>query len=176
MLCLEARQTEKGEEAFLLRKGLNKQLQDEMVPIGYFCEKFFIVRPDLVQVSLVLGNQTFDAVVRDNRVDSSGIDYLEVACVEDCDEHRSRECMLDEGFATVRKSVGDIFAMLNGIIQKKCPKNYPENTVLLMYSKIDYSLEIYDAFEFEYASVYRPLIDARFKAVFILDRNKMKRL
>ncbi len=173
---MEARVDQPQEESFLLRKGLNKELLDEMVPIGYFCSHFFLEDPEQVDVSLLLGNQTFDARVSDRRQSTSGIEYLEVACIEDQQEHRSRTEMLASGIGSIKRSSTDVFDLINAIIEKKAPKDYPKNTVLLMFNKLVYPEALYRDFEFEHAWKFRPLLDGTFLHAFIVDREKMIRL
>lgn len=175
-LCMRERLGLVQEKMFQSRKKFYKQLQDEMLPIGYFCDHYFTSQPELVEVALVLGNQTYDAKVIDRRPDSSGIEYLEIACIEDNQEHESRMEMLEKGRSTISRSETDLFDLINGIISKKSPKNYPQNTALLMFSKIVYPELLYRNFEFEYASLFRPKLDARFKCAFILDRKKLIQL
>lgn len=174
-ICSAYRKTLEQEEDFLRRKGSLKQLADEMVPIGYFCKHFFTQNPELIKIRLILGNQQYDAEVHDSRILSSGINFLEISCIEDRTEHDSRVELLSQDKSSISHTTREIFEMINNIIRKKSSKNYPKNTALLIYSKIAFPRELYELFEFEHAFEFRERLK-NFHSAFILDRNQLYQL
>jgi len=174
-ICLAYRKTPEQEANFLRRKGSLKQLADEMVPIGYFCKHFFTKNPELVKIRLILGNQQYDAEVHDVRILSSGINFLEVSCIEDRTEHDSRVEQLSQDKSYISHTTREIFEMTNNLIIKKSSISYPKNTSLLIYSKIAFPRELYELFEFEHAFKFRESLK-NFHSVFILDKNQIYQL
>ncbi|UZW62372.1 hypothetical protein [Lysobacter enzymogenes] len=182
-LCIHARRDAIEEDMFLRRKGLYGKLQNEMVPIGYFCRHYFKSNPEQVQIALKVGNQSHEATVTDSRADSSGIEYIEVTSIEDDQEHKSRTKMSERinqthpEPITISRRLRDFYELINKAITAKSSNvAYPPNTALLMFSHIAYSRDVYLEFEFENAWYYRPLLDGRFKYAFILDRETLFQL
>lgn len=138
-LCMLLKRTPEGEAAFLERKGAAKQLCDEVIPIGYFCNHIFGVGDKGVSVKLVLGNQSHDAIVSGSENMRKGISYFEVTSIEDEDVHKQRMELLERGHSNreylVSERLQQRSALLDRIIRKKASKEYPNDTALIIYSK-----------------------------------------
>ena len=78
-----------------LRTGISKQLIEEVLPIGLFASRYFERSPE-VEIALKVGNQSYDAIVRDVRVKSSGIEYLEVTMASEGELDYLRMLKLNE--------------------------------------------------------------------------------
>ena len=76
-LISDFRSEENGIEQIRLRKGLAKQLMEEMLPIGRFAMNHFEASSDVI-IELRLGNQHYDAIVKDKRTPKGSIEYIEV--------------------------------------------------------------------------------------------------
>ncbi|MBK6999154.1 MAG: hypothetical protein IPH35_04000 [Rhodoferax sp.] len=138
-LCALVRSTPFGEEQFLKRIGLAKELCDEMVPIGYFCELFLKLEAPQAKVSLKLGNQTYDATVEHEHDSGSKINFIEVTSLEDQTEHKTRTELHRNGVVTAIKRDSEWVAergrILARVLAKKLGKEYPKGTALIIYCK-----------------------------------------
>jgi hypothetical protein len=142
-LCGCVRATQKGEQTFLLRKGLAKELCDEMMPLGYLCE-YYLKRWPGTKVQLKLGNQAFDANVSGTLENTDIPSYVEITCLEDGTVHKQREKLHLQGVIAEQYWESDMIlhlsSLLHRVIKNKGEKTYPGGTLLLVFLKTDYQL------------------------------------
>ncbi|WP_028224472.1 hypothetical protein [Paraburkholderia ferrariae] len=137
-LCSVLQSTPDGMKKFMHRIGLAKELQDEMVPLGYLCKYFYEESP-AVEARLVLGNQAGDAVIVDRRSGAPVSSHVEITVLENETEHKKRVELHKTGVVTeivsetrLNETQG---AMLRKVLTKKSGKEYPSDTMLLVFCK-----------------------------------------
>lgn len=97
--------TAEGKHAVRFREGLAKPLVEEALPLGIFCEKYFNGSRCVV-IHHVLGNQNFDAKVRDKRIRKSQIEYLEITQAHEGENAHLRMVHLEQkGHANILGAV-----------------------------------------------------------------------
>ena len=69
--------SEEGKQAVRFREGLLKELIEEALPLGIFCDLYF-GGSDKVIVTHTVGNQNFDVTIEDNRDSKTPLEYLEI--------------------------------------------------------------------------------------------------
>jgi hypothetical protein len=87
--------SKEGKHAVRFRKSLTKELIEEALPLGIFCEKYFGVS-ELVKVQHVIGNQNYDAIIYDERVEKTTLKYLEITQAHEGQDANSRMQVLEE--------------------------------------------------------------------------------
>ena len=153
----EAAKTKHEKNQSNLHEGLYKQLMEELYPISCYCSNIYEDREG-VSIMPVLGNQNFDAIIRDN---DKNIEYnIEVTCSIDGYDRRLRmEHFVQYGTTSfsgkppVRIANGEVrrlgiddidfdessllrqslFSRVMADFQKKQSKKYESGTVLLIY-------------------------------------------
>lgn len=146
-----------GQELIRLRIGLAKELMNEAFPIGLLASTYFD-KSEQVSIALKIGNQNFDATVKDNREPSSLVEHIEVTMADDGEDDYSRMCVLNQkgevsGLGQVTKtgtkkkgkvinvsddmvSQADVLSSersrISRAIERKLGKVYPPNTLLLL--------------------------------------------
>lgn len=149
--------TPEGRLAIRHRRGLCKPLAEELFPLALLCETFFEKSP-AVELTPVIGNQNYDALVQDNRVSPVGFSRIEVTQGHEGEDTHLRMIHLErEGHAnllgSVRKSgtkrtgltvsidtafrrhedvVNDQIGLVLSAIEKKLAKRYEPETALLV--------------------------------------------
>ena len=152
----------KAEDPDGLRKirlciGLAKELMQEAFPIGLFASQYFQLSYD-VEIALKVGNQGYDAIVRDRRTAPSGIAYLEVTLASEGETDYLRMLKLHEagqvsGLGQVTKTgtkkTGRVIRVeaeavsqrevlekerriIAEAIERKVDKTYPADTALII--------------------------------------------
>ena len=89
-LIARVKDNEDGMESIRLRTGMSKVLMEETLPIGYFAKAHYRSSPDVL-IKLKIGDQHYDALVKDKREHPSPIEKIEVTsslCVRS-EEHTS---------------------------------------------------------------------------------------
>ena len=100
-----------------LRQGLSKHLLEEALPIGYFAKRHFLSSED-VKISLIIGNQGYDAVVEDSRLPVPATLYIEVTLAnEDYETHLRRELLHEAGLS---HRFGPIWRQDKSVAQQPC--------------------------------------------------------
>jgi hypothetical protein len=88
-------ETDEGKSDLRLRKGLCKELLEELLPIGLLCNTFFNMNP-MVEITPVLGNQNYDALVRDKRQEPVNFSRLEVTQAHEGEDAHLRMLYLEK--------------------------------------------------------------------------------
>jgi hypothetical protein len=156
-LIAEVRQEPDGLRQIRLRVGLAKNLMEEALPIGLFASHFFAGSEE-VEISLKVGSQSYDATVRDDRSQPSGVEFLEVTMASEGEMDYLRMLMLHEtgnvsglgrvlktGTNRTRRAVTVVpeavsqqtildkeRRLISDAIQRKVGTTYPDNTALLI--------------------------------------------
>lgn len=84
-----------GLKRIRLRIGLAKELMNEAFPIGLLSRRLFESSPH-VHISLKIGNQSYDAVVCDQRSQSSTVQFIEVTMANEGEDDYLRMRALHE--------------------------------------------------------------------------------
>lgn len=100
--------TEEGKQAIRFRKGLLKELIEEALPLGIFCDAYF-KSSDNVEVTHISGNQNYDVIIKDNRSNKTMLEYLEITQAHEGENAHYRRLKFEEkGYVnylgTVKKS------------------------------------------------------------------------
>ncbi|UZJ40454.1 hypothetical protein OO006_08775 [Prosthecochloris sp. SCSIO W1101] len=151
-----------------LRQGLAKPLIEEALPLGIFAMHHFNSSED-VTLSLVLGNQNYDALVKDERKNPSPFNYIEVTQAHEGEGQYLRMLELEKkGFVSAHGAMHKTGSKAKGInvdavgiavspevilyqeldrieaaVKRKIGKKYPEATALVIVFD-DYSLQRYE--------------------------------
>jgi len=149
--------TPQGKRAVRFRTGLAKPLVEEALPLGIFAQHHF-GGSDSVDIRLVLGNQSYDAIVEDNRDAKSPFSFVEITQAHAGEDEYLRMLALDrEGRVSALGPVHKVGTKATGIyvdvenvgvthsdileaelarvesaITRKLGKAYPSNTALLV--------------------------------------------
>lgn len=155
----------------LLKMGLYKEFLDELVPLSCFA---VLAYPDDHTVELVLGNQPFDAVVRDSH--GEVVDHIELTTPQDGQsEAADRKLVAGRGFGGV--SVGrpgdDLEALIPHVLSTACAKalkDYGDSTLVIAIAP----LPPFEGFETRYDEILDRLraclsdVDFKAKCVYLL--------
>lgn len=87
--------TPEGKHAVRFRTALAKELVEESLPLAIFADKYY-KRSRCVIISHKLGNQNFDATVRDKRIVKSPLEYLEVTQAHEGEDAHLRMLYLEK--------------------------------------------------------------------------------
>lgn len=127
---------------FPTRQGLLRKVHDEIWPIAHFSNLYFKASPN-VEISWHSGNQSYDATVADHRpeTESSLVKYLEVTTLQDAEDAELLK-QLAASDTGILCTEGDQQMLqhsrklekLEAVLRKKAKINYPEGTVLLVYT------------------------------------------
>lgn len=146
-----------GKNAIRFRKGVVKQLIEEVMPVAIFAEHHF-GHTDEVVIQCVIGNQKYDAQVFDNRSYEPKLSYIEATQAHDGENEISRmrklvECgqvsavgsvckkgtkatgikVVVNSEAVSRRDTLDLtFVRCKEAIERKAGMTYPENTALVV--------------------------------------------
>ncbi|MCK4821625.1 hypothetical protein KA005_38020, partial [bacterium] len=149
--------TKEGKRAVRFREGLTKELTEEALPLGIFCERYFD-NGDQVTVQHIIGNQTYDAIIDDQRETKTTLKYLEITQAHEGEDAHLRMLKLEEeghvnslGKVTKQgtKHTGITIEVENEAVehgvtfsnelqrihdaaQRKSEKEYPDNTGLII--------------------------------------------
>ncbi len=104
----EISKTEEGRHAVRTREGYLKELTEEALPLGIFCEHYF-KSSKCVTLNHIIGNQNHDVVITDKRLRKSPLKYLEITQAHDGEDAHLRMVKLNEeghanAFGKVKKS------------------------------------------------------------------------
>jgi len=69
--------TKEGKHAVRFREGHAKELTEETLPLGIFCEHYF-KSSRCVIIQQHIGNQNYDATIKDKRIFKSPLKFLEI--------------------------------------------------------------------------------------------------
>lgn len=153
----ELASTPEGQRAIRLREGLAKDLVEEALPLGIFSEKHF-KGSRCVRIQHVLGNQNFDAIIKDRRLKKSSLKFIEITQAHEGENAHLRMIHLEEKGHTsilgkVKKSgtkntgltieieseavshnsvVDSEIERIHDAAQRKSDKQYPDNTGLVI--------------------------------------------
>lgn len=93
--------TDEGKQAVRLREGLLKELIEEALPLGIFCDAYFD-KSEMVTVTHKVGNQNYDVVVEDSRPQKTTLKYIEITQAHEGEESHLRMLFLNKnGHANV---------------------------------------------------------------------------
>jgi hypothetical protein len=116
----------------ILKKGLYKELLDEIVPLSLFALKVY---PKDYQIEPVLGNQGYDALVFDDR--GTEVDRIEMTTPHDgmAAAEDARQ-VINQGYGQVEIGIpGDdfdaLFPHVLAVCQKKAEKDYSDCTLVV---------------------------------------------
>ena len=149
--------TSEGKRAVRFHEGLTKELMEEALPLGIFCEHHF-KNSRRVEIRHVVGNQNYDAEVNDKRLRKSPIQYIEITQAHEGEDAYLRMLQLEkEGHAnalgnvtkTGTKNSGITIEIENEAVEhsvtvrnelqriskaaiRKSKKEYPPNTGLVI--------------------------------------------
>ncbi len=149
--------TKEGKRTIRLRKGLHKELVEEALPLGIFCEVYFSNSSEVV-ITHKVGNQNYDAVIEDARAEKTPLKYLEITQAHEGEDAHLRMLKLEEdghvnilGAVTKKgtKHTGitievENVAVEHGVVcdtevdriikaaERKSGKQYPEGTGLII--------------------------------------------
>jgi len=149
--------TKEGKHAIRFREGYAKELTEETLPLGIFCENYF-KSSRYVVIQQHVGNQNYDATIKDKRLKKSPIKYLEITQAHEGEDAHLRMLHLEnKGHANVlgmvtkkgTKHTGitveiENEALEHGVVvdnelqrileaaRRKSGKEYPDNTGLVI--------------------------------------------
>lgn len=69
--------TEEGKHAVRFREGLLKELTEEALPLGIFCEQYFGNSEEVI-ITHNVGSQNYDATIEDQRDNKTTLEFLEI--------------------------------------------------------------------------------------------------
>lgn len=140
---------------FPTRQGLIRKVHDEIWPIAHFSNLYFKASPN-VEISWHSGNQSYDATVTDGRpeTENSQVKYLEVTTLQDAEDAALLKQLAASDTGIV-SSEGDQRTLqhsrklekLKAVLRKKAKINYPEGTVLLVYTDEERFKSFYFGYE-----------------------------
>lgn len=150
-------ETPEGTKATRLRCGLAKVLLDEALPLGIFVNYHYAASSN-VRIRLVLGNQNFDAVVCDQRLNPPSFSFVEITQAHAGEEeHLRMSYFMEHGHVNM---LGDVkksgtkatgrhvevaesavehsvvlekqLCLIEEAVQRKIKKEYPVGTALVV--------------------------------------------
>lgn len=149
--------TKEGEHAVRFRVGLLKELIEEALPLGIFCDKYFNNSEEVI-ITHNIGNQNHDATIDDRRDNKTTLEYLEITQAHEGEDAHLRILKLEEeghvnslGAVTKKgtKHTGITIEVENEAVEhsvtfnneaqriedaadRKSGKEYPDNTGLII--------------------------------------------
>jgi len=149
--------TTEGKRAVRFREGLTKELVEEALPLGIFSERYFN-SSDQVTVQHIIGNQSYDATIDDQRKAKTTLKYLEITQAHEGEDAHLRMLKLEEeghvnSLGTVTKhgtkhtgitieveneavehavTLSNELQRIRDAAERKSGKNYPDDTGLII--------------------------------------------
>ena len=149
--------TKEGKQAVRFRKGFTKELTEEALPLGIFCEQYFD-SSDQVTIHHCIGNQTYDATIDDQRETKTTLKYLEITQAHEGENAHLRMLKLEKdghvnSLGTVTKrgtkhtgitievenvalehgvTLNNELQRIRDVAERKFGKKYPDNTGLII--------------------------------------------
>jgi hypothetical protein len=87
--------TAKGKHAVRFREGLCKELTEEALPLGIFCEQYFN-NSDKVTITHNIGSQNHDATIEDQRENKTELKHLEITQAHEGEDAHLRMLKLEK--------------------------------------------------------------------------------
>lgn len=87
--------TKEGRQAVRFREGYLKELTEEALPLGIFCEHYFNGSHS-VTLNHLIGNQNYDVEITDKRLEKSPLKYLEITQAHEGENAHLRMIKLKE--------------------------------------------------------------------------------
>ncbi len=87
--------SDEGKHAVRFKEGLLKELTEEALPLGIFCELYFDNSKDIM-VTHIIGNQNYDATIDDNRDIKTDLEFLEITQAHEGEDAHLRMLKLEE--------------------------------------------------------------------------------
>jgi len=87
--------TDEGKHTVRLREGLIKELIEEALPLGIFCEQYF-GNSDEVIITHNIGSQNHDATIEDQRDNKTILEFLEITQAHEGEDAHLRMLKLEE--------------------------------------------------------------------------------
>jgi hypothetical protein len=190
--------TQEGLKDFRLQKGHIKQLVEEIVPLAIFgMHKYF--NTDQIFLQSVVGSQNFDAKVIDRRTEPASVTFVEITQAHEGIDNYFRRCeLLEKGFVFSYAPVIKTGKGRNRIVsippkaipveeraeneldrildaaKKKASKDYPRNTVLLIF--FDDSQPFQEVVNHEKLDIFTNekilKLDLRFSGLYLIGETK----
>ena len=111
----EISKTEEGRQAVRFREGYLKELTEEALPLGIFCEHYFN-SSHCVTLNHLTGNQNYDVKITDKRLKQSPLKYLEITQAHEGEDAHLRMIKLkEEGHANAFGKVKKIGTKHTGL-------------------------------------------------------------
>lgn len=144
----------------MLKKGIYKVFVDEIIPLSLFCMKIY---PDNYKISPKLGNQGYDAIVKDEN--GKTFEYVEITTPYDGRKAANvAKLAVKNGIAlnTLRdynsgSDLEDMFLIIMDVCEKKSKKDYSNCSLVIV---IDFSPP-----EEEEKAVYKQLLEGLEKKI-----------
>lgn len=87
--------SDEGKHAVRFREGLLKELTEEALPLGIFCEHYFEGSDDVI-VTHTIGNQNFDVTIEDKRTNKTTLEHLEITQAHEGEDAHLRMLVLEK--------------------------------------------------------------------------------
>ena len=159
----------------ILKKGIYKVFVDEIIPLSLFCIKIY---PDNYKISPKLGNQGYDAIVKDEN--GKIFEYLELTA-----PHDGRKAANDAKL-TVERGYGelfirdynsgsdlkDMFLIIMDVCEKKLKKDYSNCSLVIV-------IDFYPPLEGEktiYVQLLKELKKKILKKIFTVKKTNFKKI
>ena len=149
--------TKEGKHAVRFREEHTKELTEEALPLGIFCDHYF-KGSELVTIQHLIGNQNYDATIDDKRPDKTILEYLEITQAHEGEDAHLRMLKLEDdghvnSFGHVTKEgtkrtgitvevenearehsviINNELKRIYDVAVKKSKKEYPENTGIII--------------------------------------------
>jgi hypothetical protein len=149
----------------------SKRMHEEAFVVYQYVKRFYRDRD--ISIELRDGSQNFDAIV--NAEDDSILEYLEVTCVPQEDDHNLRHELADTGqyslvtMLTHHPSLSAYADLVSEGIRKKLANEYPTPTTLLVALSSEMIVEEDEPFEFVISRIDPSITAGKFSKIVILD-------
>ena len=116
----------------VLKKGLYKVFSDEIIPLSIFCLKIY---PNTYFVQPVIGNQGYDAIVRDDK--DKIFDHIELTLPHDgSSAARSARLVVERGYGEINiykpgENLNRMFSFILKACHKKSKKDYSDCSLVV---------------------------------------------
>jgi len=121
----KVRRVTKQRHEAVLKKGIYKVFSDEIIPLSIFCLKIY---PNTYTVQPVIGNQGYDAIVRDDK--GNIFDHIELTLPHDgFSAARSARLVVERGYGKIDiyspgKNLNRMFSFILKACHNKSKKDY----------------------------------------------------